>query len=284
MHIAVIADCLRRPLPEALRLARELGAEGVQLHADGRAVGPSLDDAARRALRRDLAQAGLALTALCGDFGGRAFATPAEHPALIARSRATVELARDLGCAVVTGHIGVIPADPAHPRWAALTAACRAIGADAARVGVRYGIETGPEPAAVLRRFLDACASPGLGVNLDPANLAMVQGEDAAAAVAALAPWIVHTHAKDGIRHQPCDVEAVYEAFASGGFAELERRTGALFEEVPLGRGQVDWPRYIAALRAAGFTGWLTIERETGADPAADIAAAITFLRRQLAA
>lgn len=283
MRIAVIADCLRRPLPEALRLARELGAEGVQLYAGGEA-GPELDAAARQRLRRALAEQRLELTALCCDLGAHALATASEHPALLARAGAVFALARDLGCAVVTGHIGVVPAAAAHPRRAALTAACRALGAAAARAGVRYGIETGPEPAAVLRRFLDDCASPGLGVNLDPANLAMVQGEDAAAAVAALAPWIVHTHAKDGIRHQPCDAEEVYTAFANGGFTELERRTGALFSEVPLGQGQVAWPPYLAALRAAGFAGWLTIERETGADPAADIAAAITFLRRQLAA
>jgi L-ribulose-5-phosphate 3-epimerase len=285
MRVGLIADCLRRPLPAALVLARELGAEGVQLYAVEGAVSPeALDAAGRRSLRADLSRAGLTLSALCGDLGGHAFTRAAEHPARIARSCAIVDLALDLGCQVVTTHVGVIPADPAHPRWAVLTTACRAIGDHAARRGARFAIETGPEPAAVLRRFLDHCACPGLGVNLDPANLAMVQGEDAAEAVAVLAPWIIHTHAKDGVRHQPCDAEAVYDAFASGGFAELERRTGALFSETPLGRGQVDWPRYLTALHETGYDGWLTIERETGADPAGDVRTAVGFLRTALRA
>ena len=33
----------------------------------------------------------------------------------------------------------------------------------------------------------------------------------------------------------------------------------------------MDFPRYIRALRKVGFDGYLTIERETGEDPAADI-------------
>jgi sugar phosphate isomerase/epimerase len=283
MRIGLITDCLRRSLPAALALARELGAEGVQLYAVEGAVCPeALDAAGRRSLRGDLDRAGLVLSALCGDLGGHAFTRAAENPGRIARSCAIVDLAVDLGCQVVTTHVGVIPADPGHPRRVVLTAACRAIGTYASRGGVRFAIETGPEPAAVLADFLDDCACPGLGVNLDPANLAMVQGEDAAAAVAILAPWIVHTHAKDGVRHQPCDAEAVYDAFASGGFAELERRTGALFSETPLGQGQVDWPRYLAALRTAGYDGWLTIERETGDDPTGDIGAAVGFLRAAL--
>jgi sugar phosphate isomerase/epimerase len=51
-----------------------------------------------------------------------------------------------------------------------------------------------------------------------------------------------------------------------------------LFEEVPLGTGQVDFPRYLKALEEIGYRGFLTIEREVGEDPAADIATAVSFL------
>ena len=51
------------------------------------------------------------------------------------------------------------------------------------------------------------------------------------------------------------------------------------FEEVPLGTGTVDFPAYLAALEEIGYTGYLTIEREVGADPAGDIALAANFLR-----
>ncbi len=86
-----------------------------------------------------------------------------------------------------------------------------------------------------------------------------MNGLDVLEAVAALGDRIVHTHAKDGI-------------FDSG-------KTG--FKEVPLGEGDVNFPVYLKALRATGFDGYLTIERECGDDPVGDIAAAIAFLKGQ---
>ena len=52
------------------------------------------------------------------------------------------------------------------------------------------------------------------------------------------------------------------------------------FVEEPLGKGHVDWPNYIKALKDIGYNGYLTIEREVGADPAADIAMAVDFLKK----
>lgn len=47
--------------------------------------------------------------------------------------------------------------------------------------------------------FADSLDSKGAGVNLDPAGLVMVTGDDPAAAFHTLVPYIVHTHAKDGV-------------------------------------------------------------------------------------
>ena len=46
----------------------------------------------------------------------------------------------------------------------------------------------------------------------------------------------------------------------------------------------MDFPSYLKALDDIGFTGFLTIEREVGDDPAADIALAVRFLQEQLQA
>ena len=43
------------------------------------------------------------------------------------------------------------------------------------------------------------------------------------------------------------------------------------FREVPLGTGSVDFAAYLKALEDIGYRGFLTIEREAGDDPAADI-------------
>ena len=107
-------------------------------------------------------------------------------------------------------------------------------------------------------------------------------GDDPVQAVHTLKGHIVHTHAKDGVQLQPCDPLEVYTAFDTGGFAELEKRMGSLFEEVPLGKGSIDWDAYLAALDDTGFQGFLTVEREVGDDPATDIAAALAFLREKI--
>lgn len=280
-RIGVMVESFRLPLAEGLEAAKALGADGVQIYSHS--LGALVDGATRRAFRSHCSGLGLEISAIVGDLGGHGLEKPVENPARVADMAKVVDLAADLGVRVVTGHIGVVPSDSRARHYPAMVAAGRSMGSYAARQGVTIAIETGPEKAVVLKRFLDDVGSRGLGVNLDPANLVMVTADDPVQAVSTLADYIVHTHAKDGVQLQPCDPNEVYGAFASGGFAKLEARMGKLFQEVPLGKGGVPWKRYLAALRAIGFAGYLTVEREVGANPAKDIATAVRFLRKNLA-
>jgi sugar phosphate isomerase/epimerase len=151
------------------------------------------------------------------------------------------------------------------------------LGAYADSVGAYFAVETGPEPSARLRKFLDSLPSNGVRVNLDPANLWMVCHDDPVQAVHNLAPYIVHTHAKDGDYYQHIDADMVYDMFAAGGIENIQITD--YFLEKALGQGQVPWKQYLDALTEVGYTGYLTIEREVGPDPAKDIAEAIRFLR-----
>lgn len=54
------------------------------------------------------------------------------------------------------------------------------------------------------------------------------------------------------------------------------------FQEVPLGTGDVDFPNYLKALEDIGYNGFLTIEREVGDNPEADITTAVNFLRKTI--
>ena len=54
------------------------------------------------------------------------------------------------------------------------------------------------------------------------------------------------------------------------------------FQELPIGMGEVAWPQYLQALKDIGYDGFLTIERECGDDPVADIVAAAEFIKTQL--
>ena len=279
MKIGIITDCLKRAsLGEALEDAAALGADGVQIYATTGSFSPeSLKKADIAAVKRQLSGLGLEVSALCGDMGGYGFERAEDNPARVEKTKRIVDLAVEMGTKTVTTHIGVIPADKRAPRYAVMLAALRECGAYAAARGVTLAIETGPEKASVLLAFLKDTEG-GVGVNLDPANFTMVTGQDAVEAVGLLRDYIVHTHAKDGRMLDPDQrAEDVYHAFAEGGVGALNACAG--FEELPIGSGDVDWKAYIAALRGIGYDGYLTIEREAGEQPHADIAGAVQFLR-----
>ena len=274
-------DSFKLPIPDGVRKASELGADGIQVYVVAGEMTPaSLDAGRRQAFKKLLADNNLEISALCGDLGGHGFQIPAENADKIARSEAIVDLAVDLGTQVVTTHIGVVPADSSSPIYQNQKLVCQTLGEYAAKRGVTFAIETGPETAERLASFLKDVNSKGIGVNLDPANLIMVQNDDPVQAVYLLRDFIVHTHAKDGVQYKPCDPVRVYDAFAEGGVEGLN--IGELFNELPLGEGNVDWDRYLAALSEVGYRGYLTVEREVGANPEADIRTAVRFLKAKI--
>ncbi len=276
--IGIMADSLLLPFKESIQKSRELGADGVQLYAVSGEMAPEQQTAVTIAEKRSiLNDNGLEVSALCGDLGGHGFAIAADNPQKVERSKRIVDLALELGSHVVTTHIGVIPEDDTCAQYAVMQEACNQLAEYAHQNGAWFAIETGPEPAVRLRKFLDSLSSKGVGVNLDPANLAMVTDDDPVAAVHTLAPYIVHTHAKDGLLLKKVDPKIIYDFFAEGGIGDL--RLDEYFKEVPLGQGLVNFDAYLEALREIGYHGYLTIERECGADPAADIRMAVEFLR-----
>ena len=73
------------------------------------------------------------------------------------------------------------------------------------------------------------------------------------------------------------DPKIIYDHFAVGGIDGLNSRD--FFIETPVGEGDVDFPAYIKALKDIGYDGYLTVERETGADPSADIKKALDYIK-----
>lgn len=278
MKIGVITDCFKKPHADGIKMAAELGLDGVQIYATSGDFSPeTLSDEAKAEYKRILSDAGLVVSAFCADMGGYGFEREEDNAIRVEKTKRIVDLAVEFGAKVITTHIGVIPEDKSEPRYAVMLKALTECGLYAKERGVTLAIETGPEKAKTLLAFIEDTKG-GVGVNLDPANFTMVTGQDAVEAVYLLAGHIVHTHAKDGImldkNQDPTDV---YHAFAVGGVDALNACQG--FKEVPLGEGQVDWKNYIKALCEVGFDGFLTIERECGDDPTADIKMAAAFLK-----
>lgn len=275
--VGIILDSFRKPFPEALDITRGLGAQGVQVYATRGEMSPeNLVGEKRKAFLNEVKARGLTISALCGDLG-HGFYNPEANPQLIEKSKRILDLAKELETDVVTTHIGVVPEDPNHPRFRILQDACGELAAYADSLNAHFAIETGPERSLTLKKFLDSLHSTGVAVNLDPANLVMVTGDDPVQAVYNLKDYIVHTHAKDGVKLHESNPEAVYGLVRDDALV-----TDAAFLEVPLGEGGVPFDKYLAALEDIGYKGFLTIEREVGDSPEADIRKAVDFLHAKM--
>ena len=281
MKIGVITDCFHKTHSVGIKEAACLGLDGVQIYATTGEFSPELSEQEKAEYKALIKAHGLTVSALCGDMGGFGFEVAETNPERVEKTKRIIDLAVEFGAKVVTTHIGVIPEDKSNPRYSVMLSALTECGLYAKERGVTLAIETGPEKAATLLAFVQDTKG-GVGVNLDPANFTMVTGQDAVEAVYILRDYIVHTHAKDGRmldkNQNPTDV---YHAFAVGGVDALNACKG--FQELPLGEGDVDWNGYLRALDEIGYNGFLTIERECGDNPAADIEKAASFLKEKLA-
>jgi L-ribulose-5-phosphate 3-epimerase len=283
--IGVIVDSFRVGVRAGLIKSKEVGAEGVQIYAvNGEFAPENLSSAARKEWKDYIASLGLEISALVGDLGGHGFQDKQVNAEKIAKSKQILDLAVELGVNVVTTHIGIVPEDKNSANYEAMHLACDELSAYANSMNAFFAIETGPEIAKTLKGFLDGLSSKGVAVNFDPANMVMVTGDDPVQGVYTLRDYIVHTHAKDGIRLREVDPRLVY---GSLGFNPLDHEkmaeaaeSGDIFREVPLGEGGVDWNGYLQALVDIGYKGYLTIEREVGTNPEVDITKAVQFLKK----
>ena len=275
-QIGAIIDSFKLPTMEAIKKVKEVGATGFQMYATNGENSPeNLTKDKRKELLKYIKDNGLTVSAICGDLG-QGFGNAEKNPALIEKSKRIMELAKDLETNIVTTHIGVVPNDEKHPRYSVMQRACLELAEAAESMDAHFAVETGPETAAVLKRFLDSLNSKGVAVNLDPANFVMVTGDDPVRAVYTLKDYIVHTHAKDGVKLYDNDGESIYGATGD------PLVTAPSFREEPLGKGNVDFDNYLKALHDIGYNGFLTIEREVGDDPIGDITRAVEFLKKKI--
>ena len=277
MKIGVITDCFKLPLDESIKLAGKLGFDGIQIYATtGEFSQEVLTTERKSEVRSLLMENHLEISALCGDMGGYGFQIESDNAERIQKTKRIIDLAEEFEVGVITTHIGVIPENKDNPRYSVMLDAMCKCGEYAADKKITLAIETGPEKASTLLSFLQD-TNGGIGVNLDPANFVMVTGQDPVEAVQVLGKYIVHTHAKDGVMLKQTDPEIIYDCFAKGGIEALN--VADYFLETPLGVGNVDFTKYINALRGIGYDGYLTIERETGENPISDIQKSLNTLR-----
>jgi L-ribulose-5-phosphate 3-epimerase len=170
------------------------------------------------------------------------------------------DFAKQCGIPAVQTHCGFIPENPNDPLYRETVAAMREVAAYCRRNGQNFRYETGQETPITLVRAIQDVGMDNQGVNFDLANLILYGKANPVDAIELLGPYVQGIHAKDGL---------------------WPTNPKELGEEVPIGKGKVDFQRIIARLKKLKYRGAVTIEREiSGAQQVEDVRAAKTYLER----
>jgi sugar phosphate isomerase/epimerase len=167
---------------------------------------------------------------------------PATRAARIDALRQASDFAKLLGIKQVQTHCGFIPENAADPLYPGTVEAIRTVARHCQGNGQYFLMETGQETPATMLRAIHDVGMPNLGVGLDTANLILYGKADPVDAVDLLGSHVRSVHAKDG--HWPAN-------------------RGEHGEEVLIGEGMVDFKTVFTKLHRVGYTGAITIERET---------------------
>ena len=224
------------------------------------------------------------------------YALDEAYPHRRAITAEVADLSAAIGCGAVAVHVGTIPEDPDSLEQTAVSCSAPPFHPPLARgerggsarhaktenalvhrklvvrVGevadllaerkLRLHLETGREPADVLRAFIDAVGRPNVGVNFDAGNFVVYGTDVPARAVSRLKGLIENVHLKDALR---------------------SARPGTEYgQPAHLGAGDADIPGVIGSLRSSGYRGPVLVEcgsRHAGVDA---VRSAVAYLHRLL--
>ena len=264
MPLGVVADCKD---PDAgIHRVRELGFQTCQMYVS------SFDAATAKSLREALDRHGVEGTSLIVVGPGPEVynfrygpltigLVPRKYRAeRLAFLRKASDFAKMAGIPALQRHLGFLPEDPNVPEFDEAVSALHEVAAYCKQNGQTFRCETGQETPIALLRVIKAAGMDNVGVNFDGANLILYGKANPVDALDTLGPLVMGVHAKDG--RYPTDP---YQ----------------LGEEVPIGRGKVNFPALIQRLKQTGYRGPITIEREiSGPRQEADIRASKAYLEK----
>jgi len=265
MDIGVVGSGMGRyTLSEFLDGTREMGAQCLELPAQsGFFQGTlNLDDPA--AVRREIEKRGLFVYAVGG---GNDFVQPTAEAleAQIAKVRGQIDLAVAMGCDVVRTFGGEpkdgIPAEE-YPDY--LIKGYRAVIPYAENKGVYLAMENHgwiTNDAEVEVRIVEAVGSDRMRLTVDTSNYRWF-GLDLTTIAdyyRKVAPYVIHTHLKDG---------------------SAERGKMGDYIALALGEGEIDLPLMLSLLQQSGYQRPLCIEYEGAEDGKVGLAKGVAYLRQ----
>lgn len=167
----------------------------------------------------------------------------------------------EIGVKSITSHVGYIPNDPKSPLYLGFVPVIKKFVEYCKKNGQIFCFETGQELPSTLKRTIIDIGGNAY-VNLDPANLILYGMAHPLDAVEIFGEYVKGLHAKDAL---------------------WPNRDEGLGIEVPIGKGEVNFPLLLSRLKEEGFKGPVTIEREiSGEEQKKDILEAKKFLEPYL--
>lgn len=221
------------------------------------------------AVRRAADEAGVAVSAVFLVFEGQqydrfngaptmGFVPRPLRAARVSLAKEFSDRVREMDVPAIACHMGFIPDDFTDPDYVGFIDAAQDLIAHCADNGQDFLFETGQELPSTLKRSLRDIGLPNAGVNLDPGNLILYGMAHPLDAVEIFGNDVRGFHAKDG---------------------KWPNRDEGLGIEVPVGEGEASFPLLLPILKAKGFRGPITIEREiSGPQQRVDILKAKEFL------
>src|SRR6185312_15970896 len=259
-------------LEATIKRVRDMGFSNCFLSLDGY-IGKFTPEAAKQ-LSDLLAESSLVATAvevvgpppLVWDFtegpSTIGLVPPKTRAARIDALRQASDFAKLLGIEQVQTHCGFIPENPTDALYPGAVEAIRTVARHCQDNGQLFLMETGQETPTTMSRVIHDVNLPNLGVGLDTANLILLGKANPVDAIDILGPHIRSVHAKDG--KWPTD----------------PNKPG---EEVLIGHGLVDFKTVFTKLHKGGYTGAISIERETsGPQQIRDVRNEKVYLQRIL--
>lgn len=248
----------RLTVEQVVSRAAEFGYDGIMLMAKRpHASVLDMNKEARTRLRGLLQDKGLGLACIAGynDFG--AGADRPDVPLLemqIAHVTELAGLARDLGGNLVRVFTSFERPQLSYDQlWDRTAQALRECARRASDFGVTVGVQNHHDLAShseSLHALLKEIDHPNCRAMFDAWTL-FLQGDDLAAAVRRMAPYIVHTTVADYVRRP----RFVYQPQVVN-FARQHDQVKA----VPPGEGEVDYRAFFKALKEVGYNGYVAYE------------------------
>ena len=252
-------------VPEAFRLMRDLGAEGVDVTQS------HVADYRDSEVRTMISDAGLVPACYIG--GANLVVTePIARRAAQDAIRRVIDHAREIGCDRVLATTGACQEGQDRAEGRRLVASGLAEVLDHARAaGAVLTIEdfgSSRAPYQTGAEVLECCelTGPDLMITYDSGNMVMGD-EDPVAALEIMQPRVVHGHAKD------------WELLSPDAEIGLQSRSGKKYIGTVVGTGVMDYPAIFAALRAMNYEGFLSFEYEGRGDPVEAARQGMAYLR-----